>query len=60
MILGLISFGLFVVQSNKSIALDDKSKHTLEVVHIVLFVVSLLYSVFIGVIVLLSQQISRR
>ena len=58
MILGMVAFGLFSYEYSTG-HMDLHTKHMFETVHMTLFIVSLMYAAFIGVVLFLSEQTSR-
>jgi hypothetical protein len=59
-ILGLVAFILFAIDGSGLFDIDANSSHFFEIIHMGLFLVSVLYAVFIGAVVLLSKQVGRQ
>ncbi|CAM9758661.1 unnamed protein product, partial [Chrysoparadoxa australica] len=58
-VLGLVAFVLFAFEAADLNTGSETAQHLFEWIHITLSVTAMLYAIFIGLIVLLSRQISR-
>ena len=59
MILGVVAFGLFVIESSEIVHISDDDKHVFEEVHLTLFLVAVIYGLMIVAVVKFSYQTDR-
>jgi len=59
MILGLVAFALFVVESSDLVTISEEDKHVFEEVHFTLFLVAVVYGLMIVAVAYFSYSIDR-
>ncbi len=59
-ILGLVAFVLFALEFEDRIKIDEETVLMFDIIHMSIFIITVLYTIFTGVLLYLSTKISRK